>query len=300
MRDSAAGRTPAARRGAERWFCGRLGLVGSCYSGHVSDLDAAALTRPCRARRGGGDSNDARGALSPRAWCSARDGAPLSFRTQAQRLIPVKVFFGWATRRGILTADPSVLLELPRAERRLPDATLTATEAETVMALPGISTVLGLRDRAILEVFWATAIRRAELANVAVHHIDRARQTLFVRHGKGARDRYVPLGARSVPTSTPAPANPAPATCYVTPRRRGCSKAEPTSDTSRNSSAMPASKPPRSTRESASTNSPKSTPAPTLHPPDLNNGPDGHRRVLHWDHVCDRRTRGRAARPPRS
>ncbi len=125
------------------------------------------------------------------------DGAPLSFRTQAQRLIPVKVFFGWATRRGLLTADPAVLLELPRAERRLPDATLTAVEAETVMALPDISTVLGLRDRAILEVFWATGIRRAELAHVLVHHVDRARATLFVRHGKGARDRYVPLGARA-------------------------------------------------------------------------------------------------------
>ena len=79
------------------------------------------------------------------------DGAPLSFRTQAQRLIPVKVFFGWATRRGLLAADPAVLLELPRAERRLPDATLTATEAETVMGLPDVSTVLGLRDRAILK-----------------------------------------------------------------------------------------------------------------------------------------------------
>ena len=100
----------------------------------------------------------------------------------------MKVFFGWATRRGILASDPAVLLELPRAERRLPDATLTGVEAETVMALPDISTVLGLRDRAILEVFCASAIRRAELANVQVHHIDRARQTLFVRHGKGARD----------------------------------------------------------------------------------------------------------------
>ncbi len=125
------------------------------------------------------------------------DGALLSFRTQTQRLIPVKVLFGWATRRGLLTADPSVLLELPRAERRLPDATLTAAEAETVMALPDISTALGLRDRAILEVFWATGIRRAELAHVLVHHIDRARATLFVRHGKGARDRYVPLGRRA-------------------------------------------------------------------------------------------------------
>ncbi len=125
------------------------------------------------------------------------DGAPLAFRTQAQRLIPVKVFFGWATRRGLLAADPAVLLELPRAEHRLPDATLTAAEAETVMALPDINTVLGLRDRAILEVFWASAIRRAELANLHVHHIDRARHTLFVRHGKGARDRYVPLGTRA-------------------------------------------------------------------------------------------------------
>jgi integrase/recombinase XerD len=83
-------------------------------------------------------------------------------------------------------------------EHRLPEATLTAEEVEAVLAGPDVTTPLGLRDRAILEVFYSTAIRRSELIALRTHDIDHARRTLFVRHGKGGKDRPVPIGGRAL------------------------------------------------------------------------------------------------------
>jgi integrase/recombinase XerD len=75
------------------------------------------------------------------------DGAPLSFRTQAQRIIPVKAFFAWLLTQGRIRFDPAVGLVLPKAEHRLPEATMSAEEAEAVLQGPDVTTVLGVRDR---------------------------------------------------------------------------------------------------------------------------------------------------------
>jgi integrase/recombinase XerD len=126
------------------------------------------------------------------------DGAPLSFRTQAQRIIPVKAFFAWLAGRGRIALDPAVGLVLPKAEHRLPEATLSAEEAESVLAGPDVTTLLGVRDRAVLEVLYSTAVRRAELICLRIWDVDHARGTVFVRQGKGGRDRHVPIGARAL------------------------------------------------------------------------------------------------------
>lgn len=125
------------------------------------------------------------------------DGSPLSFRTQSQRLIPVKGLFAWLARSGAVAFDPAISMILPKTEHRLPEAVLSVDEVESVLAGPDTSTPLGVRDRAILEVFYSTAIRRMELINLHVEDIDFARGSLFVRQGKGARDRFVPIGERA-------------------------------------------------------------------------------------------------------
>lgn len=126
-----------------------------------------------------------------------RDGQPLSFRTQAQRLMAVKAFFAWLAAHGTLPYDPASSLVLPRTEHRLPEAVLSAEEIEAVLAAPDTSTPLGVRDRAMVEVLYSSAIRRAELARLLVPDVDVSRGTLFVRQGKGARDRHVPIGVRA-------------------------------------------------------------------------------------------------------
>jgi integrase/recombinase XerD len=127
-----------------------------------------------------------------------RNGKPLSFSTQALGLNAVRGFFAWLARDGRILHDPAAGLELPRVERRLPQAVLSAGEAERVLALPDVATPLGLRDRAILELFYATGVRRAELANLAVFDLDIERRALMVREGKGRKDRMVPTGERAV------------------------------------------------------------------------------------------------------
>jgi integrase/recombinase XerD len=126
------------------------------------------------------------------------DGTPLSFRTQSHRLVAVKLLFSWLVRQGRLGFDPAAAIELPKVERRLPEATLSAEEAEAVLAGPDVTTPLGLRDRVLLEVFYSSALRRSELIRLRLADIDGARGTVFVRQGKGARDRYVPIGERAV------------------------------------------------------------------------------------------------------
>lgn len=127
-----------------------------------------------------------------------RDGRPLTFHTQMQRLISVKGLFSWLVRMGDLPYDPAVSLVLPKREHRLPAAVLTPTEVENVLSLPDTTTAVGLRDRAILEVLYSSAIRRMELAGLRVPDVDHRRGTLFVRQGKGARDRHVPIGDRAL------------------------------------------------------------------------------------------------------
>jgi integrase/recombinase XerD len=126
-----------------------------------------------------------------------KNGQPLTFRTQHGRLVPVRAFFAWLCRQNHLLANPAADLELPRAEKRLPRHVLTAAEAERVIALPDVASPMGLRDRAMLEVFYSTGMRRMELLGLKLYDLDAERGTVFVRQGKGKKDRMIPMGERA-------------------------------------------------------------------------------------------------------
>ena len=126
------------------------------------------------------------------------NGQPLSFGTQAQRLIPVQQFFSWLRRNGLVDTNPASDLSMPRPDRRLPEATLTAAEMTLILACPDVKRPLGLRDRSVLEVFYSCGVRRSELIDLRLRDIDFDRGTVFVRCGKGAKDRYVPIGERAL------------------------------------------------------------------------------------------------------
>jgi integrase/recombinase XerD len=127
-----------------------------------------------------------------------RDGEPLSFGTQAQRLVPVAQFFSWLRRQHRIYTNPAADLLMPRPDRRLPEATLSAEEMAVLLGTPDVSKPLGLRDRAVLEVFYSCGLRRAELISLWLRDVDFERGTVFVRCGKGAKDRYVPIGERAL------------------------------------------------------------------------------------------------------
>jgi len=126
-----------------------------------------------------------------------KDGQPLSFRSQHGALVPVRAFFKWLCRQNFLLSNPASDLELPRAEKRLPRHVLTAAEAERVLASPPLDDALGVRDRAILETLYSTGMRRMELIGLKLYDLDQERGTVFVRQGKGKKDRMIPMGARA-------------------------------------------------------------------------------------------------------
>jgi integrase/recombinase XerD len=127
-----------------------------------------------------------------------KNGQPLGVSTQHGRLVVVSIFFRWATRENHLLYNPASELELPRTEKRLPKDVLTVAEVEKVLATPDLASPLGLRDRAILEVFYSTGARRKELVALKVTSIDRERGTMMIRLGKGKKDRVVPIGERAI------------------------------------------------------------------------------------------------------
>lgn len=126
------------------------------------------------------------------------NGEPLSVRSQHVRTTPIRALFKWFARGNHVLYNPASDLELPRMERRLPRHVLNVREVETVLAQPDLATPIGVRDRAILETFYSTGVRRMELINLALTDIDAERGTLMVRQGKGKKDRMIPIGARAL------------------------------------------------------------------------------------------------------
>jgi integrase/recombinase XerD len=127
-----------------------------------------------------------------------KNGDPLTFRTQNSRLRALKGWFRWLARQNYMLHNPASELLLPRLENRLPKYILTAEEAEVVLQQPDIATPEGLRDRAILETFYATAMRRMEVVNLKLYDIDTDRGAVMIRQGKGKKDRYIPISERAV------------------------------------------------------------------------------------------------------
>jgi integrase/recombinase XerD len=126
------------------------------------------------------------------------DGAALAFSTQTARLNPLKAFFKWLAREHHILYNPASELILPKLPRRLPQVVLSVAEVEAILAQPDVSTLSGVRDRAILETLYSTGIRRMELANLKVYDLNAAHGTLMIRLGKGSKDRVVPIGERAL------------------------------------------------------------------------------------------------------
>ena len=117
-------------------------------------------------------------------------------RTLARRLSSLRRFYIYLVREGLMQHDPSARVESPRIGRPLPKS-LTEAEVEALLNAPDINTSLGLRDRAMLEVLYATGLRVSELTGLTLTQIN-LRQGLVRVIGKGNKERLVPLGEESL------------------------------------------------------------------------------------------------------
>tara|TARA_B100001093_G_scaffold383239_1_gene368869 strand:+ start:2217 stop:3158 length:942 start_codon:yes stop_codon:yes gene_type:complete len=122
------------------------------------------------------------------------NGRPLGIKTQAGRITTIKHYFSWLCKNNHLTSNPASDLELPRVQTQLPEEPLTYNQILELLNTPDVEDPLGIRDRAILETFYSTAIRRIELTKLQTYDLCRERQTLQIRYGKGNKQRVVPVG----------------------------------------------------------------------------------------------------------
>lgn len=128
---------------------------------------------------------------------SPRTKQQLVVNTQIARLGCIRRFFAWLCRTTVIPANPAADLDLPRKQARYLPKSLNPQEIDRLLALPNPSDTFGLRDRTILELFYATGIRRTEMANLDHGDYDSSGRTLLVRRGKNGKSRMLPVGERA-------------------------------------------------------------------------------------------------------
>ncbi|MET3429272.1 integrase/recombinase XerC [Actinoplanes tereljensis] len=127
-----------------------------------------------------------------RGWLAARMRQGAARTSQARRAAAARAFTGWAHRTGLMAGDPGASLASPRAHRDLPNV-LRADQAATLIEQKTEEEPEDVRDRAVLELLYATGVRVSELCGLDRTDVDDARRVVRV-FGKGAKERAVPYG----------------------------------------------------------------------------------------------------------
>ncbi|MDB5975539.1 MAG: site-specific tyrosine recombinase XerD [Nevskia sp.] len=190
---------PADNAGIER-FADMLwlehGLARNSLSAYRSDL--ALLARWLRAQGralDGAGTAELKGYLAHRTEQARKkevESRPFSARSQARFITVCRRYYGWLVRERQRGDDPAAHLEMPRLGRSLPK-TLSLQQVDQLLAAPSAEDTLGLRDRAMLELMYASGLRVSELVKLR-------RDELNLEHGvvrlvgKGGRERMVPMG----------------------------------------------------------------------------------------------------------
>ncbi len=117
-------------------------------------------------------------------------------RTMARHLSSIRRLYSYLVREGIMKHDPSARVEAPKIGRQLPKS-LTETEVEALLKAPDTGIPLGLRDRTMLEILYASGLRVSELINLQSGQVN-LRQGVVRVLGKGSKERLVPLGEESI------------------------------------------------------------------------------------------------------
>ena len=120
-------------------------------------------------------------------------GAARSVAYQNRVLTVVRGFFRFLHLEGLIPHNPAAELEYAREPQTLPRNILTPQEARKIIQSPDTATMLGYRDRTILETLYATGIRKNELMNLCLENVNLDEELLRIDGGKGAKDRVVPL-----------------------------------------------------------------------------------------------------------
>ncbi len=165
-------------------------------SAHTLDAyqrDLAALSQWCEAH----DVADvqALGGDQLREFIAAEHRRGLSAKSLQRRLSACRSFYAWLLKNNVIDTSPAAGLRAPKAPRKLPQV-LDADEAVQLVELP-TDAPLGLRDRALLELFYSSGLRLSELCALRWRDLDMSSGLVLV-HGKGNRERSVPVGTHAL------------------------------------------------------------------------------------------------------
>jgi integrase/recombinase XerD len=135
-------------------------------------------------------------------YCQKQQGKPQEKRLQASTqkgyLTVIKQLFSWLAEHRWLSHDPALTLNLPKVPYRLSHRLLTGEQITQLLAVIDLDSPTGLRDRSIIETLYSTGLRRSELIHLDIGDIDMAEGMVWVRQGKGNKDRRVPIGERAI------------------------------------------------------------------------------------------------------
>ena len=164
------------------------GLSRNTLSAYRSDLQALAVWL-----KGPPDKATRAQLQNYFAACVSQGARP---RSTARMLSSLRRFYRYLLREGLITDDPTALLESPKLGRPLPKS-LTEEQVEKLLQTPDTGVPLGLRDRVMLETLYATGLRVSELVSLNMQQVDLQSGVVRVV-GKGDKERLVPLGEEAI------------------------------------------------------------------------------------------------------
>jgi len=136
------------------------------------------------------------GKFDVRGFLLALKRQGLSAKTIVRNLVVIRTFFRFLVQEGILNVNPVEEIESPEVARTLPEI-LTLKEVEHLLEQPNIQTPLGIRDRAMLEMLYATGMRVSELTRLPIHQVNLEGGYVLL-YGKGSKERVVPMGIEAM------------------------------------------------------------------------------------------------------
>lgn len=131
-----------------------------------------------------------------RAFLAVMRNTGLSKASVARKLATLRSFYKFLVRTGGVESSPVSVIRTPRQDRRLPKF-LDVQQIDALLSAPDCGTILGLRDRAIMETIYSSGLRISELVGLNVEDLDEFSEALRIR-GKGKKERLVPIGSRAL------------------------------------------------------------------------------------------------------
>lgn len=126
----------------------------------------------------------------------AENNTRLSPRSMARCLVSIRMFYRFLVSEGNIESNPARLLGIPKMYQHLPDV-LSRDEVDSLLKQPKINTALGKRDKAILEILYATGLRVTELIGLKMHNINLEVGSIRTI-GKGSKERIIPMGSKAI------------------------------------------------------------------------------------------------------